>query len=41
MLMNNIALYICLVCLYAIPVFALVTAIGDYIREVKRNKRNT
>jgi len=40
-LMNTIAFYLFLVCVYAIPVFGLVTAIGDYIREVKRNKRNT
>ena len=41
MLMNTIALYIFLVCVYAIPVFALVTAIGDYIREVIKNKNKT
>ena len=30
-LMNTIAFYLFLVCVYAIPVFGLVTAIGDYI----------
>ena len=39
MLMNTIALYIFLVCVYAIPVFALVTAVGDYVREVIKNRK--
>ena len=38
-LMNTFALYLFLVCVYAIPVFALVTAVGDYIREVIKNRK--
>ena len=37
MIMNDIALYLFLSCVFATPVFALVTVVGDYIRKVKRN----
>jgi hypothetical protein len=36
---NDIALYIFLTCVYAIPVFGLVTFVGDYIRKtIKKEK---
>ena len=38
---NDIALYIFLTCVYAIPVFGLVTFVGDYIRQVIKNKNKT